>query len=273
MHNAEDTIERCLESIAAQTMPARKVLVVDDASTDGSVALVDRLSMPSVEVLRLPGNVGPGAARNRGVARAETEWVAFLDSDNEWRPTFLEELTAAVVSTDAGFGAGGGVRHKVRAGRSQNRLLTGKPEAADRTSDYWRMSLDFMPVVPSSAFVRRSAFDAVGGFPEDVRTGEDITLFARLWLRETFVFVNKPLYISTQRPGSITAGGRTYHDVRLLLGRVGMVFLTALARRRQGSGWFAVAYTRMVVGRHVDWLWRTLRRPRADAGMAQAQGR
>jgi glycosyltransferase involved in cell wall biosynthesis len=257
MYNAEATILRCLDSIVAQSQPPAGVIVVDDASTDGSVELVERRALANLELVRLTANAGPGAARNHGARRVATDWIAFLDADNTWEPTFLEEVTVAISSHSVDFASSGGVRTKVHPRPSRLvRLLPGTRAASDSTADFWRISLRFTPAVPSSTIVRASLFERLGGFPEDVRTGEDATLFARLWLHGRYAFVNRALYTSTQLDTSLTAGGRSYHDIRLLLVRVGQVLWHAIRARRPGTGWFIVAYARMALGRHLAWLGR-----------------
>lgn len=254
MHNAEATIGRCLDSIAAQTSPAVRVIVVDDGSTDESTGVARKHSLAGLEVVTSYVSRGPGAARNDGARRAATEWLAFLDADNVWAPTFLEKAAAAVAQHQAELASTGGTR-SLLGRRMVRRLLDEPAVATERSRDFWRIALRFLPAVPSSTVVARDLFERAGGFPEDVLTGEDITFAARLWLiADRFAFVNEPLYISIQRPDSLTAGRRRYRDLRLLLGRVGMVLVRALRRRKAGTRWLVVAYARMAMGRHALWL-------------------
>jgi glycosyltransferase involved in cell wall biosynthesis len=97
-YNAAGFIERTLRSVLAQTHRELEVIVVDDASTDESAALVEQMARndPRVRLLRRTRNAGtPGAPRNEGVAAAGGEWIAFLDADDLWHPSKLElQLTA-----------------------------------------------------------------------------------------------------------------------------------------------------------------------------------
>lgn len=92
-HNAEKTILRALHSIEKQTVKVREIIVIDDGSNDKTLELVN--SEADLEGWVLPikvisqKNAGPGAARNKGISQAQSEYLAFLDADDEWHPTKL----------------------------------------------------------------------------------------------------------------------------------------------------------------------------------------
>ena len=84
-YNRAHLLKESLDSILRQTVPVREIIVVDDGSTDNTQELVRSYGQP---VILLPQNhAGEAAARNRGKTHASSEWVAFLDSDDVWRPT------------------------------------------------------------------------------------------------------------------------------------------------------------------------------------------
>ena len=86
--------ERAVASVLAQSRPADEVIVVDDGSIDGTAERL-RSAFPGIEVLRTEGR-GVSAARNHGIRAAASEWLAFLDSDDEWLPEKLEAQLAAL---------------------------------------------------------------------------------------------------------------------------------------------------------------------------------
>jgi glycosyltransferase involved in cell wall biosynthesis len=91
VYNRRDAIAQTVASVAGQRdASVASVIVVDDASTDGSAEAAARC--PGTEVVRLDVNGGSAAARNAGLARVTTPWVAFLDSDDLWRPGLLRAL-------------------------------------------------------------------------------------------------------------------------------------------------------------------------------------
>jgi glycosyltransferase involved in cell wall biosynthesis len=97
-YNRAKTIAYCLDSVCNQTVPADEVIVVDDHSTDATVDIVNnyRRTHPSVRCVVLERNSGAQAARNRGIAEATGEWIAFQDSDDEWVHDKLEKQIDAL---------------------------------------------------------------------------------------------------------------------------------------------------------------------------------
>jgi GT2 family glycosyltransferase len=263
MHNMESRILDCLRSIDAQTARAKRVIVVDDRSTDGSRDIVGAAGLPNVEVIANDSNLGPGATRNIGAAQARTEWIAFLDADDVWDPRFLESVGRAVERFNADFGSSGGIRqldyredqkHHVRV------MQGGLGEAVDLTDDFWRAALRFMPIHPSSALIRRELFEHVGGYCEQAWNGEDAPLWAELWRNGRFAFVNEALFTSIAPVTGLSAQRLLYRDVRIPLLMMGRTLLRSIRARKRGSGWFLTWWLLAVARRHAVWLKRRLRR-------------
>jgi teichuronic acid biosynthesis glycosyltransferase TuaG len=92
-YNAAGTLERTLRSVLEQSHPVLELIVVDDASTDRSAALVEALAATDarIRLIRMPANAGaPAAPRNLGTRMARGVWVAYLDADDIWHPRKLE---------------------------------------------------------------------------------------------------------------------------------------------------------------------------------------
>jgi glycosyltransferase involved in cell wall biosynthesis len=104
MYNASAYIAGCLDSLLHQTVPrdAYEVIVVDDASTDGSAELV-RARYPGVRLIQTPANLGFAGAANLGAREARGKWVVFLNADTRLVPDWLEHLLA-VAESDARIG-------------------------------------------------------------------------------------------------------------------------------------------------------------------------
>ena len=101
--NAEAFLDKCLESLAGQTLEDIEVICVDDHSTDNSLAILkERAGQDSrFKVIPLDCNQGPSKARNAALDAALGEFVAFVDSDDFVSPDFLEKLYGAAVSQNA----------------------------------------------------------------------------------------------------------------------------------------------------------------------------
>lgn len=95
--NTERYIAATLRAVLAQTGASLEVIVVDDGSTDGSAALVER-DFPQVRLIRR-ANAGVAAARNTGIEAASGDWVAFCDADDIWLPGKLAAQFDAINAT------------------------------------------------------------------------------------------------------------------------------------------------------------------------------
>ncbi|MCP4385948.1 MAG: glycosyltransferase family 2 protein [Hyphomicrobiales bacterium] len=108
VHDTEDYLEECIGSILEQPIDNLEIIAVDDASTDGSPDILSRLAAADerLRVLTMKTNVGPGLARNAGLAGARSTYVAFLDSDDFYLPGALARLLAIARSDRVDFAAG-----------------------------------------------------------------------------------------------------------------------------------------------------------------------
>ena len=178
LYNKAAHIRRALESVLSQSYADFEVIVVDDGSTDGGVGLVQEYNDPRIRLISQE-NSGVSAARNRGIAEAGAQWVAFLDADDAWESRFLERtisVTETNESVDVVFA------NISRPGRPPSEFPTSVTEGP--VGDY----LDFFVkhngrgVHPSAVLVRRGVLERVGAFPVGIRHGEDIDCWTRLAL-------------------------------------------------------------------------------------------
>jgi glycosyltransferase involved in cell wall biosynthesis len=164
--NRAHLLPRALESVARQTVAPFEVLVVDDASSD-STAEVARAC--GARVLSMPQRSGSGPARNAGIAAAQTTWIAFLDSDDEWDANHLELLLLA---------AGDHVLVCAPAQTSSGRAIgnvTGRPIELTPA----RLLVPGDAIVTSGTMARRTVLETVGGFSALPRA-EDLDLWLRV---------------------------------------------------------------------------------------------
>ncbi len=88
-YNRSRSIERAVRGVLAQTYDTLELIVVDDASSDDTVAILENICDPRLRILRQPRNAGAGAARHAGILAAQAQVIAFQDSDDEWLPEKL----------------------------------------------------------------------------------------------------------------------------------------------------------------------------------------
>lgn len=181
LYNKEPHIRRTIESILYQSMPADEILVVDDGSTDGSANEVKKLSDPRIRLIQQP-NAGECAARNRGVAEARNELVAFLDADDEWKPDFLTHIHRLYVKfPDCGAYAtayeeilpGGSVHFPILS------ILPPDPWFGIIPNLFKCLQLS-NPFFPSSVAIPKRVCNDLGGFPVGIRRGGDLMMWIRL---------------------------------------------------------------------------------------------
>lgn len=210
-HQAAATLGRALDSALDQGMRDLEVLVVDDASTDGTADLVRARAKqdPRVRLIRLDANGGPARARNRAIAEARGSWIALLDADDAFAPGRLEHLLD--VADDSGADLVADNLRYVEAG-SGRVLGTALPVAGPA----------WVEITPP-AFVVRNAFttrtfklgylkplirrrllqDQRVRYREDLRIGEDFHLDLDCLLAGgRLVLTPEPLYDYTQTPAS-----------------------------------------------------------------------
>ncbi len=177
--NAASTIDACLAALAAQTVEAREVIVVDDGSTDDTP---HRAHAAGVRVLDSGGR-GASAARNLGVSHASGRYVAFTDADCVPPPHWLARLVETLEATSA-TGVGGGQRNVFPPGVRDAAAFDAFFRLASIVSDYTRgAGHEVRPVAHNASCnsaYRRDALLAAGGFSEGLWPGEDVDLDLRL---------------------------------------------------------------------------------------------
>lgn len=181
LFNKAATIERCLESIAAQTVAVNRIIVVNDGSTDNSVDLVDRFcESASVDLLLInQENQGVSVARNRGVAESLSDIVCLLDADDAWHPDYMATMQGLIAQyPDASLYCLG---HLLFESSKIFKPKHGCPEGfRGYVDNFFTASANGSVANSSKVAVRKEAFTEIGGFPEGIRAGEDLYLWIRL---------------------------------------------------------------------------------------------
>ncbi len=194
-YNRAKIISRAIQSILKQTFGEFELIIVDDGSTDGSRAVIKQINDPRISYI-WQENGGVSAARNAGVKSARGKYIAFLDSDDEVLPEWLEHFADSFDASEAGVVC---VGVKV-SNAKDNEEVVWLPR--NRGPVYDNQICLFL----SGAFaVRREIFDAVGGYVEGLAYGENSELGLRIvsyCTNEKLQIANiaKPLVIYHQQP-------------------------------------------------------------------------
>ncbi len=282
-HDRASLITRAVDSVLAQEGTELEVIVVDDGSTDDTHAVIASHYGGDERVVYVSqAQTGVAGARNAGLARARGNLVAFLDSDDVWRPGKLAlQLACLARVPEAGMiwtemqamdasgepVAGSSLRtiFALRAGfeglfdhRISLAEVAGGPVGLDGTL-YWGDVYDGMVVgnlvLPSAAILTRERLEAVGGYDETLPvSGEDFDFFLRTARAGPVAFVDVPTVLKqADRPDALTHPSRRLHLARNYL----TTMETALARdtgrirldagvvrdaRAYGHAWTALGY-------------------------------
>ena len=205
--NTEQYLDRCLDSVLGQDLEDLEVICVDDVSTDGSAALIQRRARKDsrLRYIRQEVNAGPGQARNRGIDAATGRYVYFLDSDDWIEPDLLSRMlrmadeTGRDVIINSSF-----VKEYDGNGKKEYGTRFGFLEEAPRAYDTDTVLLLFPPVLWARLYRRSYLADNNIRFPDLRGGGEDnyFTTLAELPLPDLFVF-RGPYYHYFQRDGSL----------------------------------------------------------------------
>ena len=196
-YNREKFISECVQSVLAQTLPAREIIIVDDGSTDATYNILRDLGFNSLStkktVLRyfFQQNRGVSSARNLGIKEARSEYIALLDSDDLWLKSKLDRQVSAfqndtqssrLCHTDEIW-----IRNGVRVNQHKKHKKHG--------GNVFQSCLKLCCISPSSAMMHRSVFEDFGFFDEDLPACEDYDFWLRYSVKEDVNFIDEPLII------------------------------------------------------------------------------
>ena len=185
-YNRRQTIGRSIDSVLNQTLFPSEIIVVDDGSTDGTCDYIQS-NFPSIKLLHQP-NKGVSAARNKGIRYADTNWIALLDSDDEWFPQKLEKQVMTLSqSPDIKFCHTEEIwiRNGVRVNQMKKHQKYG--------GHIFYKCLDMCRISPSSVLFHQSILDDVGYFDKDLKVCEDYDLWLRITAKFPVLYIDESL--------------------------------------------------------------------------------
>lgn len=190
LYNKGQYIKRALDSVFKQTIQKFEIIVVDDGSTDNSPSVVKEFDDPRIQLFQQK-RAGVSAARNQGVSRSQSDFIAFLDADDEWMPHHLETIQKLKEK----FSQAGAYTTSYKIKEASNRIQLAKYRAIPLAPweglipSYFKSgALGAPPVCSSVICIPKNIFIEIGGFTEGSWWGEDNDLFGKIALKYPIAF-------------------------------------------------------------------------------------
>ena len=184
--NRKKLLRRALDSVITQTLQPFEIIVVDDGSTDSTETIVKTYYQ---DVLYLyQSNQGVSRARNKGIKLATGDWLAFLDSDDEWLPTKLvKQARALAIEKEQRICHTNEIW--IRRGKRVN------PRRRHEKSGGWiyQKCLPLCVISPSSVLIQRAVFENIGYFDEQLPACEDYDFWLRICASYPVLYLAEPL--------------------------------------------------------------------------------
>ena len=186
--NRADRLAAALDSVRAQSLATHEIIVVDDGSTDNTRELLGR-HYPEVHYL-YQQNAGVSCARNTGIKAASGDWIALLDSDDQWHASKLERQQQALLAQP-----GYRLCHCDEIWMRNGKRVNPMKKHAKSGGHIFRQCLPLCIISPSAVMIERSLFDDTGLFDESLPACEDYDLWLRICATQPVLFVDQPLLI------------------------------------------------------------------------------
>lgn len=191
--NRATFLKRACDSIFKQTLYDFELIIVNDGSTDDTEKMVleiERAHLDKIRTIHLIQNSGVSFARNRGIEAAQGEWIAFLDSDDEWLPRKLEEqlnYSRQFPSIRLIHGDEIWIHNGCRKNQKKRHLKTG--------GDIFFRSLELCLISPSTVVFKKELWNEIGGFDETFPVCEDYDYWLKVSAKYPVGFIDKPLIV------------------------------------------------------------------------------
>jgi len=201
-----------MESVCQQTVLPHEVIVVDDGSTDTTVSIIQKIISENKEGLIkvfFQSNLGPGAARNRGIQESSGNWIAFLDGDDSWLDTKIERVYNAIVENP---------EVTIIAHNRYDVTENGNEVLREHHNKY-RKAYPLLPqlfrrnfLTTSTITVKKEAVINAGMFNTELSSGQDYDLWLKIAPLENLIILPLPLTKYIIRDESISSSTlKRYH--------------------------------------------------------------
>ena len=186
--NRLSLISRAIDSVLKQTFKPFEIIVVDDGSSDNTSAFIKN-NYKSVKLIKQK-NLGVSKARNVGIKNSSGDWIALLDSDDEWKKNKLEVQTKSLSEYDYYS-----VCHTNEIWIRNGTRVNQKKRHQKYGGNIFDKCLDICRIYPSSIIFQKNIINEVGWFDENLSICEDYDLWLRITANFKILFIDKPLII------------------------------------------------------------------------------
>jgi glycosyltransferase involved in cell wall biosynthesis len=200
VYNKEKYVKRSINSVLNQTYTNFELIIVDDGSTDNSLSIASSFKDERIKIINQE-NAGVSNARNNGVKFSSSNWVAFLDADDEYHENFLSSINEFIINSCMSNISFIGTNYYIN---NINRKAVNSFNKSG-VFDYFQLfSNQISPNCSSSTVVNKRYFLEIGGFPEKVKQFEDWISWFKLATIGEFLFIFNPLAIYHLDPNSVS---------------------------------------------------------------------
>ena len=185
-YNRKHTLSRAIDSVINQIHHPSEIIVIDDGSTDGTKNFI-LSEYPSIKLIK-QRNRGVSSARNTGIKHARGDWIAFLDSDDEWLSTKLKQQVIELENNSDFLLCHTNeiwIRNGVRVNQMKKHQKYG--------GYIFEKCLDICRISPSSVLLHKAILNDIGIFDEDLKVCEDYDLWLRIAMKYPVLFLDEML--------------------------------------------------------------------------------
>ena len=188
-YNRCDLLKRAINSVIKQTITPKEIIIVDNGSTDQTYQMVSSL-FPEINYF-IEKKRGVSAARNKGILESKSKWIAFLDSDDAWKPTKLEKQMEYSVFNQDKYR----IIHTDETWYRNKKFLNQLKKHKKSGGNIFKNSLQLCCISPSSVLLKKQIFDDYGLFDENLEVCEDYDMWIRITAKEEVGFLDSPLVL------------------------------------------------------------------------------
>lgn len=214
VYNRETLIKRAIYSIINQTYSNLEILVIDDGSADKTAEKVKEIHDSRIKYYKIENNSGVAHARNKGVELSNSEYIVFMDSDDESYPDRIEKKLKLILTLPEEYGA-------VYCGREIYNSHTGEKIGEKRLEVDFKKNFTegsyFLTPGTGTLMMKKKVFEEVGYFDSRLRSHEDTEMAIRVSQQYKYAFLNEVLVKVYRYHSQITNNNKAYIDAKEII--------------------------------------------------------